>query len=61
MLKEVHHRVKNNLAVIAGLLGMQADGLEDEQARIALGESQQRVVSMALIHEYLYANEHLDR
>jgi PAS domain S-box-containing protein len=61
LLKEVHHRVKNNLAVIAGLLGMQADSLEDERARISLEESQQRVQSMALIHEYLYANEHLDR
>jgi two-component sensor histidine kinase len=61
LLKEVHHRVKNNLAVISGLLGMQADALEDERARASLGESQQRVLSMALIHEYLYANEHLDR
>ena len=61
LIKEVHHRVKNNLAVIAGLLGMQADTLEDERARAALGESQQRVLSMALIHEYLYATEHLDR
>ena len=61
LLKEVHHRVKNNLAVIAGLLGMQADALADEQARTALSESQQRVLSMALIHEYLYASEHLDR
>jgi PAS domain S-box-containing protein len=61
LLKEVHHRVKNNLAVIAGLLGMQADALADERAKVALGESQQRVLSMALIHEYLYATEHLDR
>ena len=61
LLKEVHHRVKNNLAVIAGLLGMQAEGLEDERAIASLGESQRRVMSMALIHEYLYANENLDR
>jgi two-component sensor histidine kinase len=61
LLKEVHHRVKNNLAVISGLLGMQADALEDGRARASLGESEQRVSSMALIHEYLYANEHLDR
>jgi PAS domain S-box-containing protein len=61
LVKEVHHRVKNNLAVIAGLLGMQADAVTDEQANIALEESQQRVVSMAMIHEYLYATEHLDR
>ena len=61
LLKEVHHRVKNNLAVIAGLLGMQADVITDPHASLALAESQQRVLSMALIHEYLYATEHLDR
>jgi PAS domain S-box-containing protein len=61
LLKEVHHRVKNNLAVIAGLLGMKADSIDDERARAALEESQQRVESMALIHEFLYTNEHLDR
>ncbi len=61
LLKEVHHRVKNNLAVIAGLLGMQADTLKDKRAKRALEESQQRVLSMALIHEYLYATERLDR
>ena len=61
LLKEVHHRVKNNLAVIVGLLEMQATALDDEHARIAFEESQQRVLSMALIHEYLYATEHLDR
>jgi PAS domain S-box-containing protein len=61
LLKEVHHRVKNNLAVIAGLLSLQADTLEEERSRIALQESQQRVLSMALIHEYLYATQHLDR
>ena len=61
LIKEVHHRVKNNLAVIGGLLGMQADALDDERAAVALAESQRRVMSMALIHEYLYATEHLDR
>ena len=61
LLKEVHHRVKNNLAVIAGLLGMQANAHEDKGAKRALEESQQRVQSMALIHEYLYATERLDR
>lgn len=61
LLKEVHHRVKNNLAVIAGLLGMQAAAVEDERLTIALEKSQQRVASMALVHEYLYATEHLNR
>jgi PAS domain S-box-containing protein len=61
LLKEVHHRVKNNLAVIAGLLAMQAENLEDERAITSLGESERRVMSMALIHEFLYANDNLDR
>ena len=61
LLKEVHHRVKNNLAVVSGLLGMQADALNDVRLTMALQSSQQRVASMALIHEYLYASEHLDR
>jgi two-component sensor histidine kinase len=61
LLQEVHHRVKNNLALITALLEMQADTLDDERAITALRESQQRVMSMALIHEYLYGNEHLDR
>lgn len=61
LLKEVHHRVKNNLAVIAGLLGMHADVMGDDRSARALEESQQRVGSMALIHEYLYSTEHLDR
>lgn len=61
LLKEINHRVKNNLSVISALLGMQADEANDEQARTALGDSQQRVYSMALVHELLYADEHLDR
>jgi PAS domain S-box-containing protein len=61
LLKEINHRVKNNLAVIGALLGMQADEIDDERARVAFCESRQRVVSMALIHEFLYADEHLDR
>ena len=60
LLQEVHHRVKNNMAVIIGLLGMQAATLGDQQARMALEESQQRISSMALIHEYLYNSDHLD-
>jgi len=61
LLKEVHHRVKNNLAVIASLLNMRASATENPEARLALEESQQRVHSMALIHEHLYSGDHLDR
>ena len=61
LLKEVHHRVKNNLQVISSLLRMQSDLLKDSEASAALKESEQRVVSMALIHERLYGSRHMDR
>ncbi|MDE3199160.1 MAG: sensor histidine kinase [Acidobacteriota bacterium] len=61
LLKEVHHRVKNNLAVVAGMLGMQAAAVDGERAATALADSEQRILSMALIHERLYSNENLDR
>jgi two-component sensor histidine kinase len=61
LLKEVHHRVKNNLAVICSLLSMKADATEIPDARAALVESQHRVRSIALIHEQLYGTDHLDR
>jgi two-component sensor histidine kinase len=61
LLKEIHHRVKNNLAVISSLLSMRADATDEAEVRRALEDSQQRVRSIALIHEYLYGSEHLDR
>jgi len=61
LLKEVHHRVKNNLAVISSLLSMKADAVGITEAREALEESQRRVLSIALIHEQLYGSENLDR
>jgi two-component sensor histidine kinase len=61
LLKEVHHRVKNNLAVISSLLNMQADTHGSIEAKAALAQSQRRVRSMALIHEHLCGNDHLDR
>jgi PAS domain S-box-containing protein len=59
LLQEVHHRVKNNLAVIGSLLGMQADAIGEGEASRSLMESRQRVHSMALIHEHLYGTENL--
>jgi two-component sensor histidine kinase len=56
LIQEVHHRVKNNLAVIASLLGLQATKAADERLAAELRDSQNRLESMALIHEQLYAN-----
>jgi PAS domain S-box-containing protein len=58
LLQEVHHRVKNNLAVIVAFLRMQASAEADEHLAALLEKSQQRVASMAMIHEYLYSADH---
>ncbi len=59
LLTEVHHRVKNNLQVISGLLELQKVQLTDKQAIAAFTEGQSRVTSIALIHQNLYENENL--
>ncbi|MBF0328878.1 MAG: MASE1 domain-containing protein [Nitrospirae bacterium] len=59
MLKEIHHRVKNNMQVIYSLLSLQAKSIADETVRDNLEESKNRVKSMAMIHERLYRSADL--
>jgi PAS domain S-box-containing protein len=61
LLKEVHHRVKNNLQIVSSLLSLQAARVRNPLALEALRDTQNRVRSMALIHETLYRSENLAR
>lgn len=59
LLREIHHRVKNNLQFISSLLGLQTEHIDDPTALDALQEGQDRVQSMALIHQNLYQEDNL--
>lgn len=57
LLKEIHHRVKNNLQIISGILELQNLNINDESAKVILKEGQARIQSIALIHKTLYQSE----
>ena len=61
LLREVHHRVKNNLSVVDSLLSMQARYIDDATALRAISDSQRRIHTMSLIHEQLYQSQDVDK
>jgi PAS domain S-box-containing protein len=61
LLKEIHHRVKNNMQIISSLMSIQTRYLDDEESINVLRESQNRVKSMSMIHEKLYRSKKFDK
>jgi two-component sensor histidine kinase len=59
LVREIHHRVKNNLQVIASLLNLQAGSVRDREDAVLFERTAERVISMALVHEQLYETEDL--
>ncbi len=61
LLREIHHRVKNNLAIVVSLLNLQLRNNSDPELRRIIRDIEMRIRSMALIHEHLYRSDNLDR
>ncbi|MBE9047585.1 GAF domain-containing protein [Pleurocapsales cyanobacterium LEGE 10410] len=61
LLKEIHHRVKNNLFVVASLLDFQSNYIDDPEVIKLLENCQNRITSMALVHQHLYGNSELNK
>ncbi len=59
LLKEIHHRVKNNMEIISSLLTMQYRRVQDDEVKYILKQSRSRINTMALVHEFLYLGENL--
>lgn len=60
LLKEIHHRVKNNLQIVSSLLMLQAEYTSDKKAVESLKDSTNRIGSIAFIHEHLYRSDDLN-
>ncbi|MBK6689717.1 MAG: PAS domain S-box protein [Deltaproteobacteria bacterium] len=61
LLKEIHHRIKNNLQLIASLLNLQSDRVSDPSSRDAFIETRARIFAIARLHEHIYQSQDLDR
>jgi PAS domain S-box-containing protein len=59
LIKEIHHRVKNNMEIISSLLAMQYRRIKDDEVKYILKQSRSRINTMALVHEFLYLGENL--
>lgn len=61
LLKEIHHRVKNNLQTVSSLLSLQSRNIDDDEVKNLIKSSQNRVISMAMVHEMLYMRDDLSK
>lgn len=61
LLREIHHRVKNNLQIISSLLNFQSESIEDENVLSSIKDGQTRIQAMSLIHQNLYQSENINQ